>query len=165
MVRIIDRGRENSRDTKTLAGASDAGKLNRQQCGIAVRLRFLSPRREWFVDLVVAGFVAAQRAARKRSWVIESGKDRQVESLAAFATRRLGREAYEWLAQPLAAGIYGGDPRRLSMQAAFPQFIDWEQRHGSLTAAMQARAADSGAKQAPGLATTSWSRCRAASNN
>ena len=73
------------------------------------------------------------------------------ESLAAFATRRLGREAYRWLAQPLAAGIYAGDPCRLSMQAAFPQFVQWERRYGSLAAAMQARTAD-------GVATASGAR-------
>ncbi|MGH7896266.1 MAG: protoporphyrinogen oxidase, partial [Candidatus Binatia bacterium] len=36
------------------------------------------------------------------------------ESLAAFVRRRLGREALERVADPLASGIYTGDPERLS---------------------------------------------------
>ncbi|MCL6640421.1 MAG: protoporphyrinogen oxidase, partial [Candidatus Rokubacteria bacterium] len=39
------------------------------------------------------------------------------ESLAAFVRRRLGREALERVAQPLAAGIYSADPEDLSLRA------------------------------------------------
>jgi oxygen-dependent protoporphyrinogen oxidase len=58
------------------------------------------------------------------------------ESLAAFVTRRLGREALERIAQPMVGGIYTADPARLSLQATMPQFVDMEQRHGSLIRAM-----------------------------
>jgi oxygen-dependent protoporphyrinogen oxidase len=54
------------------------------------------------------------------------------ESLAAFVMRRLGREALERLVQPLAAGIYVGNPKLLSMAACFPRFQEMERRHGSL---------------------------------
>jgi oxygen-dependent protoporphyrinogen oxidase len=60
------------------------------------------------------------------------------ESLASFVTRRFGREVLDRLAQPLIGGIYSGDPERLSMQATLPQFLELEQRHGSLVRAMQA---------------------------
>jgi oxygen-dependent protoporphyrinogen oxidase len=58
------------------------------------------------------------------------------ESLAQFVTRRLGREALERMAQPMVGGIYTADPQSLSMQATMPQFIEMEQRHGSLIRAM-----------------------------
>ena len=58
------------------------------------------------------------------------------ESLAQFVTRRLGREALERMAQPMVGGIYTADPQYLSMQATMPQFLDMEQRHGSLIRAM-----------------------------
>ncbi|MCA9100886.1 MAG: protoporphyrinogen oxidase, partial [Planctomycetales bacterium] len=54
------------------------------------------------------------------------------ESLASFVTRRLGREAFDRLVQPLIAGIYTADPERLSMQAALPRFVAMEREHGSL---------------------------------
>jgi oxygen-dependent protoporphyrinogen oxidase len=54
------------------------------------------------------------------------------ESLASFARRRLGREAYERLVQPLVAGIYTADPERLSLAATLPRFLEMEQEYRSL---------------------------------
>jgi oxygen-dependent protoporphyrinogen oxidase len=56
------------------------------------------------------------------------------ESVASFARRRLGREAFERLVQPLLAGIYTADPEQLSMAATMPQFWTCEREHGSLRA-------------------------------
>lgn len=61
------------------------------------------------------------------------------ESLEQFAVRRLGREAFEQLVQPLAAGIWTADPARLSMAAACPEFFAMEIRDGSLWAGEQKR--------------------------
>ncbi|WP_197525474.1 protoporphyrinogen oxidase [Pseudobythopirellula maris] len=54
------------------------------------------------------------------------------ESVASFARRRLGREAYERLVQPLLSGIYTADAERLSMAATMPQLIEQEAEYGSL---------------------------------
>ena len=54
------------------------------------------------------------------------------ESVASFATRRLGREAYERLVQPLVAGIFVADAERLSLAATFPEFLAAEREFGSL---------------------------------
>jgi oxygen-dependent protoporphyrinogen oxidase len=54
------------------------------------------------------------------------------ESVASFARRRLGREAFERLVQPLVAGMYTADPARLSMAATMPQFLEFERQYGSL---------------------------------
>ncbi len=59
------------------------------------------------------------------------------ESLAQFVTRRLGREALERMAQPMVGGIYTADPAKLSLRATMPQFLDMEQRHGSLIRALR----------------------------
>jgi oxygen-dependent protoporphyrinogen oxidase len=63
------------------------------------------------------------------------------ESLEQFATRRLGREAFERLVQPLAAGIWTADPACLGMAAACPEFLAMERQHGSLWAGERARLA------------------------
>lgn len=55
------------------------------------------------------------------------------ESVASFATRRLGREAFERLVQPLLAGIYVADAERLSLAGTMPEFLQAEREHGSLT--------------------------------
>lgn len=65
------------------------------------------------------------------------------ESLASFATRRLGREAYERLVQPLVSGIYTADPEKLSVPAALPRFWEMEETHGSLIRGARAESANS----------------------
>ncbi|MBE0408667.1 MAG: protoporphyrinogen oxidase [Anaerolineales bacterium] len=54
------------------------------------------------------------------------------ETLGAFVTRRLGREAYENLIEPLMSGIYAGDGDQLSLQSTFPYLRELEIKHGGL---------------------------------
>ena len=54
------------------------------------------------------------------------------ESVAAFISRRFGREAYEALVEPLMTGIYGGDGDQLSLRATFPQLRALELERGSI---------------------------------
>jgi oxygen-dependent protoporphyrinogen oxidase len=58
------------------------------------------------------------------------------ESLADFARRRLGREAFEKLIDPMASGIYAGDPEALSLRSCFPRIYEIEQQYGSLIKGM-----------------------------
>ena len=64
--------------------------------------------------------------------LIPARRSDEDESISSFVTRRLGRETFERLVQPLAGGIYVGDPRRLSIRATLPRFCAMEQRYGSL---------------------------------
>lgn len=61
-------------------------------------------------------------------------------SLAEFVRRRLGQEALDRLAQPLIAGIYSGDPERLSLRSTMPDLLGIEETYRSLTIGMRARA-------------------------
>jgi len=54
------------------------------------------------------------------------------ESLGGFIRRRLGREAWERLVEPLMAGIYAADGDQLSLAATFPQLREAERRYGRL---------------------------------
>lgn len=54
------------------------------------------------------------------------------ESVAAFARRRIGREAAERLVAPFVSGIYAGDAEQLSVQAAFPRLANLETSYGGL---------------------------------
>jgi len=67
---------------------------------------------------------------------IPKGETSKDESLAAFAQRRLGKEAYLRLIDPMATGIYAGDPERLSLKSCFPRIHELESRYGSLIRAM-----------------------------
>lgn len=50
-----------------------------------------------------------------------SGDDETIES---FFTRLIGLEAYDYIAGPLAAGVYAGDGKALSISATFPELIE-----------------------------------------
>lgn len=54
------------------------------------------------------------------------------ETLGAFIRRRLGREAYENLIEPLMSGIYAGDGDQLSLTSTFPYLRELELEHGGL---------------------------------
>jgi oxygen-dependent protoporphyrinogen oxidase len=74
------------------------------------------------------------------------------ESIAAFVTRRLGKEAYEVLVEPLMTGIYAGDGDRLSLQATFPGLRALELEHGSLLRGLQAQSPGQGSGRPPFVA-------------
>ncbi len=61
------------------------------------------------------------------------------ESMAAFVRRRLGREAFDRLVEPLVGAVYAADMEKLSVQSTLPRFRDMERQHGSLIRAMRAQ--------------------------
>jgi oxygen-dependent protoporphyrinogen oxidase len=65
-----------------------------------------------------------------RSRHAANGRDR---SVADFVADHYGREAVDYLAEPLLAGVYGGSPDRLSVEATMPRLVAIERKHGSLT--------------------------------
>lgn len=54
------------------------------------------------------------------------------ETLADFAIRRLGQEAFEKLIDPMASGVYAGDATQLSLASCFPRIHEVESEHRSL---------------------------------
>lgn len=67
------------------------------------------------------------------------------ESIGAFVRRRVGREAFERMAEPLLSGIYAGDADKLSLLSTFPRLRDIEREHrsvirGAIAQKRQARA-------------------------
>ena len=53
-------------------------------------------------------------------------------SVAEFVVDHFGRETLDYLAEPLLAGVYGGDPTRLSVGSVLPRFLQMEAKYGSL---------------------------------
>ena len=54
-------------------------------------------------------------------------------SVYEFLVDHYGEEANDYLAEPLLAGVYGGDPRELSAASVLPRFVAMESKYGSLT--------------------------------
>jgi oxygen-dependent protoporphyrinogen oxidase len=77
------------------------------------------------------------------------------ESLASFVERRFGIEALEVFGESLLAGIHVADPKALSIQATFPNYVQLEREHGSLIRGMKASTPTSPAPDTPKTAFVS----------
>ena len=53
--------------------------------------------------------------------------------MADFLIDHYGQEALDYLAEPLLAGVYGGDPKLLSVNSVLPRFVEMEAKYGSLS--------------------------------
>ncbi|MFN3199027.1 MAG: protoporphyrinogen oxidase [Bradymonadia bacterium] len=83
-------------------------------------------------DLLSTSILSVKGAARLLAEpLIPKRSSRDDESVYDFARRRMGSEAAV-LMDAVVTGIYAGDPRRLSMKAAFPKIAQIESEHGSL---------------------------------
>ncbi|CAM4339927.1 protoporphyrinogen oxidase [Paenibacillus typhae] len=69
-------------------------------------------------------------------FVLPPRRSKEDESLGELIERRLGTEVLENMTEPLLAGIYAGDMRKISLQATFPQFGEVERKYGSLIRGM-----------------------------
>jgi protoporphyrinogen/coproporphyrinogen III oxidase len=58
------------------------------------------------------------------------------ETLADFVRRRLGPEALDKLIDPMASGIFAGDPERMSLRACFGKIVALEDKYGGLIRGM-----------------------------
>jgi len=70
---------------------------------------------------------------------IPAKKDLSDETLGDFARRRIGEEALEKLLDPMVAGIFAGDPDRMSLKASFPVIFYLEKQYGGLTKGLIAK--------------------------
>jgi oxygen-dependent protoporphyrinogen oxidase len=87
-------------------------------------------------------------------FLVPPRKDDADESVESFVSRRLGREMYERIVEPLLSGIWAGDGAKLSVLATFPHMRAAERQHGGMARAMlvakrEARARAAAAKTAP----------------
>ena len=75
---------------------------------------------------------AKAKLALLREPFVPARRDGREESIAEFVVRRLNREFLDQMIDALVAGIYAGDPRKLSVRHAFPRLAELEARYGSL---------------------------------
>ncbi len=72
------------------------------------------------------------------------------QSVAEFVQEHYGAEAVDYLAEPLLSGVYGGDPRALSVSAVLPRFVELANRYGSLTRGVLAERAKAASHRSHG---------------
>jgi oxygen-dependent protoporphyrinogen oxidase len=77
-------------------------------------------------------FTGRAKLALLREPFVRPRRDGKEESVAEFVLRRLGQEFLDHAIDALVAGIYAGDPYKLSVPQAFPKLGQLEARYGSL---------------------------------
>jgi oxygen-dependent protoporphyrinogen oxidase len=71
------------------------------------------------------------------------------QSVSDFIVDHYGREAVDYLAEPLLSGVYGGDPSALSVTSVLPRFVELANQYGSLTRGVLAERAKAATQRAP----------------
>src|SRR5439155_235068 len=77
-------------------------------------------------------FTVRAKLAVLREPFVPPRRDGKEESIAEFVVRRLGQEFLDHAIDALVAGVYAGDPYKLSVTQAFPKLTQLEARYGSL---------------------------------
>jgi oxygen-dependent protoporphyrinogen oxidase len=122
-------------------------------------LMFLVPTRLWPMVTTPLLPLSTKFAAAWEMFASPPHNDEKDESVASFVKRHFGKAMVENIAEPLLAGVYGGDAEALSVRSVLPRFWEMERRHGSLTRATlramrQRRQAASDPTQGPDSAGT-----------
>lgn len=63
---------------------------------------------------------------------IGKSNDGYYQSLSEFVSRRLGREFLDYAINPFVAGVYAGNPDKLSVKSALPKLYRLEELYGGL---------------------------------
>jgi oxygen-dependent protoporphyrinogen oxidase len=102
------------------------------------------------LPLVTTGLVGVGTKVRMGMELLRAPKvHTEDQSVADFVREHYGQEAVDYLAEPLLSGIYGGDPRQLSVSAVLPRFVELASRYGSLTRGVLAMRAQAPKGQHP----------------
>ncbi|MGO8787694.1 MAG: protoporphyrinogen oxidase [Terriglobia bacterium] len=96
-------------------------------------LMFLVPTRLWPMVTTRLLPLSAKLAAGLEMFSVAPKNDHGDESVASFVKRHFGEAMLENIADPLLAGVYGGDSAALSVRSVLPRFWEMERQHGSLT--------------------------------
>lgn len=84
------------------------------------------------VGLLTTSLLSARGKATAALEPFVSRRKGTEETVSDFFRRRLGEEVLEYAVDPFVAGIFAGDPDRLSLQWAFPKLHRMESEFGSI---------------------------------
>lgn len=97
-------------------------------------IRMIVPTRAWpLIQSPLLGWGTKLRMGLELFRKPVSNPDR---SVADFVIDHFGREALDYLAEPLLSGVYGGDPREMSVVSVLGAFAEMERTSGSLARAV-----------------------------
>jgi len=122
-----------------LIGSNDAGRktyivVKGKLVPIPEGLEFMVPTR--VMPMMSTRLFSLSTKLRMAKELFSEQRDRKDdESVGEFVRRHFGPEMVERVAEPLLAGVYGGDADTLSVKAVLPRFVEMEREQGSLVRA------------------------------
>ena len=100
------------------------------------RAVYINGSLRWIPDtppkIFLSNFLSLRARLRMLGEYFVPKKEMEDETVESFVTRRVGREFFEKLLDPMVTGIYAGDPSRLSIKSCFPKVYELEKRYGGL---------------------------------
>jgi oxygen-dependent protoporphyrinogen oxidase len=96
-------------------------------------LQFMVPTRVW--PIVTTPLFSFGTKLRMAAELLTRAGTRADESVGDFVRRHFGEQMVDRVAEPLLAGVYGGNADHLSVQAVLPRFVEMERQTGSLARA------------------------------
>ena len=97
-------------------------------------LEFMVPTRIW--PMATTPLFSFSTKLRMAAELFSSArKNASDDSVGDFVRRHFGQEMVDRVAEPLLAGVYGGNVEELSVRAVLPRFAEMEREHGSLVRA------------------------------
>ena len=102
-------------------------------------------------------FSSSTKRRMTREWFQSPRQSSGDETVASLIERHYGAEMVERLADPLLAGVYGGEASQLSVRAVLPRLAEMESKYGSLGRGMLAarkRVKTAAAPQSPPIFTS-----------
>ena len=97
-------------------------------------LQFMVPTRIW-PTVTTPLFSWGTKLRMAAELFSRRGVERGDESVSDFVRRHFGPQMVDRVAEPLLAGVYGGNADQLSVRAVLPRFVEMEREHGSLARA------------------------------
>jgi oxygen-dependent protoporphyrinogen oxidase len=122
-----------------LISSNDAGRktyilVKSKLVPIPQGLEFMVPTRVWPMAATPL-FSVATKLRMAKELFSTARKNASDESVGDFVRRHFGQEMVDRVAEPLLAGVYGGNVEELSVRAVLPRFAEMEREHGSLVRA------------------------------
>lgn len=84
------------------------------------------------VKFLMSNFLSPHGRLRMIGEYFVPKADKDDETMESFAVRRIGREFFEKLLDPMASGVYAGDPSKMSIRSCFSKVYELEQAYGGL---------------------------------
>jgi oxygen-dependent protoporphyrinogen oxidase len=88
------------------------------------------------LSLIAGNFFSPKARVRVLRELFLAGSEVEKETVDAFFRRRFGAEVADFAIAPFISGTFANHPSNLLMEAAFPQFLDYERSAGSVIRGM-----------------------------